>query len=134
MGESQSIPAVISHRGILHKMSAIILIGMIAGFVFISAKAGLGVLIGGILAIVNYFWQRHSLKAIFDRAVDGKKTRFLAARYILRYIVLAAALIIIYWSETVSIFAVVFGLSSFAIAVIIEGFANLFSSSDRQEN
>lgn len=134
MSESETIPAVISHRGILYKMAAVILAAMIAGFALFSAKAGFGVLIGGVLAFANYFWQKHSLKAIFDRAVDGKKTRFLALRYILRYVVLAAVLMIIYLSETVSIFAVVFGLSSFAIAVVIEGFANLFSRSDRQES
>lgn len=127
-------PAVISHRGILLKMTAVIAVGMIVGFAFVSAKAGFGVLLGGILAFVNYFWQKHSLKAVFDRAIDGEKTPFLALRYILRYVVLAAALMIFYLSGTVSIFAAIFGLSSFAIAVVIEGITSIFSSSDRQES
>ncbi len=125
---------VISHRRILFEMAGVIALGSIAGFAFFSAKAGFGVFVGGILAIANYFWQKHSLKAIFDRAVDGKKTPFLALRYVLRYVVLGAALMIIYLSQTVSIFAVIFGLSSFAIAVVIEGFFSIFSSSDRQES
>ena len=123
--------AAISHRRILFEMAGVIAVGTIAGFAFISAKTGSGVFVGGILAYANYFWQKHSLKAIFDRAVDGKKTPFLALRYILRYVVLGAALMIIYLSQTVSIFAVIFGLSSFAIAVVIEGFTSIFSSSNR---
>lgn len=126
--------AVISHRGILYKMAAVIALGAVVGFAVVSAKSGLGVLFGGVLAFANYFWQRHSLKVIFDRAVDGKKTRFLALRYILRYVVLAAALMLIYLSQTVSIVAVIFGLSSFAIAVLVEGIISIFSSSNKQES
>jgi hypothetical protein len=126
--------AIISHRSILIKMAMVIAIGAIVGFVFFSSKAGSGVLVGGALGFANYFWQRHSLKAIFDRAVAGKRTRFLAARYILRYVVIGLALTAIYFTETVSIYATIFGLASFAIAVMIEGFMSLFSGSRGQEN
>ncbi len=125
--------AIISHRGILIKMAVVIAVGSIAGFAFFTVKAGLGVLIGGVLGFVNYFWQKHSLKAIFDRAIEGKKTRFLAARYILRYVAIGGALAIIYFTSTVSIYAAIFGLASFAIAVMIEGFTSLFSGSKGQE-
>ena len=126
--------AIISHRSILIKMAAVIGIGAVIGFAFFSAKAGTGVLVGGALGFANYFWQKHSLKAVFDRAVEGKKTRFLAARYILRYVVIGGALALIYFTETVSIYAVIFGLASFAIAVMIEGFTSLFSGSTGQES
>lgn len=124
--------AIISHHGLLIKMGAVIAAGSIAGFALFSTRAGVGVLVGGALAYANYYWHRHSLKAIFDRAVEGRRTRFLAVRYILRYAVLGAALTAIYLTETVSIFAVIFGLASFALAVMIEGFASLFST-DKQE-
>ena len=126
--------AAISHRRLLYAMAGIIAAGAIAGFVFVSAKAGFGVLVGGILAFANYFWQTRSLKAIFDSAIDGKKSRFLALRYILRYVVLGGVLMIIYLSQTISIFAVIFGLSSFAIAVVIEGFISIFSNSYKKES
>jgi hypothetical protein len=125
--------AIISHRGILITMAVVIAVGSVAGFAFFSWKEGVGVLVGGVLGFANYFWQKHSLKAIFDQAVEGKKSRFLAARYILRYVVIGAALTAVYFTETVSIYAVIFGLASFAIAVMIEGFKSLFSSK-RQES
>ncbi len=121
--------AIISHRGILIKMAVVIAVGSIAGFAFFTVKAGLGVLVGGALGFVNYFWQKYSLKAIFHRAIEGKKKRFLAARYIMRYVVIGAALAAIYFTETVSIYAAIFGLASFAIAVMIEGLTSLFSGS-----
>ena len=127
-------PLPISHRGILAKMAVVIAIGAVAGFALFSAKAGLGVLVGGVFGFANYFWQKHSLKAIFDRAIEGKKTRFLAARYILRYVVIGGVLAMVYLTASVSIYAVIFGLASFAIAVTIEGIASMFSGSRGQES
>ena len=121
------------HKNILVKMAGIIAIGAVAALVLFSAKAALGVLIGGVMAFANYLWQRHSLKAIFDRAVHGHKARFLALRYIMRYVALGAVLSLVYFSQTVPIFAVIFGLASFAAAVVIEGFVSIFSA-HRQGN
>jgi hypothetical protein len=132
--EQDKPAAKISHRRILYEMSGVIVAGAIAGFVFFSAKVGWGVLVGGVLSFANYFWQKHSIKAIFDRAIAGRRSRFLALRYVLRYVVLGAALAGVYFTQTVSIFAVIFGLAGFAIAVMIEGFTSIFSSSDRQED
>jgi hypothetical protein len=117
---------LISHRRILITMAAVIVFGTIAGLIFISASVGFGVFIGGLLAYANYFWQKHSIKAIFDRAVHGHKPRFLALRYLLRYVALGGVLTLIYFTQTVSIFAVIFGLSSFAAAVMIEGLTSTF--------
>lgn len=132
--DEQPIPPPISHRRILIEMAMIISFGSLAGIVLVSARVGFGVLIGGVLAFANYVWQKHSLKAIFDRAIDGKGSRFLAIRYILRYVILACIVAIIYLSDTVSIYAVIFGLASFAIAVVIEGLIYIFSSSLNKES
>jgi ATP synthase I chain len=124
----------LSHKRILIEMAAIILGGSLVGLIFFSIRAGAGVVIGGALGFANYFWQKRSLKAIFDRAVDGKRSRFLAIRYIGRYVVLGGALTAIYWTASVSIYAVIFGLASFSLAVMIDGLISIFSSTDRQES
>jgi hypothetical protein len=131
---NEVLPPEISHRALLVKMVAVLLAGAVAGFVFFSAKAGFGVLIGGVLAFANYYWQKRSLKAIFDKAIGGEPSRFLAIRYILRYVALGGVLTIIYLTRTVPIVAVILGLASFAIAVVIEGFTSIFSGPDRQES
>lgn len=130
----EQAPPALSHRGLLIKMAVVVIAGALVGFVFLSAKAGFGVLIGGVLAYANYFWQKRSIEAIFDQAREGQRSRFLSARYILRYVGLGAAVGIIYLTQMVSMFAVVFGLASFAIAVVVEGFTSIFSGSNRQES
>jgi hypothetical protein len=127
------VPPKGSHRRILTQMAVIVVVGSVAGFAFVSWKVGLGVLVGGVMAFANYYWQRHSIKAIFDRAVTGTNVRFLAARYVLRYVVLGLAMALIYLSGFVSIYAVIFGLASFSLAVVIEGFTSIFSSPIKKE-
>jgi len=117
----------LSHRRILTIMAAVIVVSVLLGFIFVSSFFAVGVLIGGILSFVNYYWLKQSLKRIFDRAVMGEQPRFLATRYFLRYIVFGIILAIIYLTKTVSVAAVLLGLGSFAFAIVIEGFIRLFS-------
>jgi hypothetical protein len=124
----------ISHRRILIDMSVMIALATVVGFVFFSAKVGAGIVLGGGMAYFNYFWQRNSLKAILDRAAGGEQVRFLAARYILRYVAIGLAIWLVYISNVVSIFAVILGLASFAMAVMVEGFISVFSGIHRKED
>jgi len=117
----------LSHRRILTIMAAVIVVSVLLGFIFVSSFFAVGVLIGGILSFVNYYWLKQSLKRIFDRAVMGEQPRFLATRYFLRYMVFGIILAIIYLTKTVSVAAVLLGLGSFAFAIVIEGFIRLFS-------
>jgi len=117
----------LSHRRILTIMAAVIVVSVLLGFIFVSSFFAVGVLIGGILSFVNYYWLKQSLKRIFDRAVMGEQPRFLATKYFLRYIVFGIILAIIYLTKTVSVAAVLLGLGSFAFAIVIEGFIRLFS-------
>jgi len=101
----------------------------LAGFIFVSRQFGLGVIIGGILSFVNYWWLKVSLKKLFDNAIaHGVKPRFLAVRYFARYVTLGAVLLIVFLTETIPVVAVILGLSSFALAIVIEGSMRLFSS------
>jgi hypothetical protein len=118
--DGQEAPEL-SLRNVLVEMALIVGVCATAGFIFFSVKAGVGVLVGGAMAAVNYYWQKRSLAAIFDQAIGGEKPRFLALRYALRYVVIGGVLLLIYLTGTVSIVAVVMGLASFALAVVIEG-------------
>lgn len=122
-------PAPISHRRILWTMGLVAVVAGLAGFTFISWQFGLGVILGGILSFINYYWLKVSLKRLFDNAVaHGEKPRFLAVRYFARYLTLGAILTIVFLTKTVPVVAVIAGLSSFALAIVIEGFIRLFST------
>ncbi|MGI8849104.1 MAG: hypothetical protein ACR2HT_02930, partial [Pyrinomonadaceae bacterium] len=74
-----------------------------------------------------------SLKGIFDKAITGDKPQFLATRYFLRYVSFGAVLTIVYLTEIVPVVAVLLGLASFALAIIIEAVIRLFSSVFKKE-
>lgn len=126
-GEQESL-VPLTHRRILIVMAAVAIAGSLLGSVFVSRLFGLGVLIGGILSFVNYYWLKRSLKKIFEQAADGEKARFLSVRYLLRYFILGGILLIVFLTKTVPVEAVILGLASFAAAVMIEAFIRLFAS------
>ncbi len=118
----------LTHRRILIVMAAVTLSGCLLGLIFVSWQFGLGVLIGGILAFVNYYWLKLSLRKIFEQAATGEKPLFLGLRYSFRYFILAAALVIIFLTKTIPVVAVIAGLASFALAIVVEGFIRIFLS------
>ncbi len=120
--------APLTHRRILTVMAIVAVLSGLLSFVFVSWQFGLGVLLGGILSFINYYWLKLSLKKVFDKAIHGEKPRFLAVRYISRYLVLGAVLLIVLFTKTVPVVAVILGLASFAFAIVIEGFIRLFAS------
>ena len=124
----QSTVETLSHRRILTEMAAVIVFGAAGSFIFVSAIFGIGVLIGGSLSLVNYYWLKQSLKSIFEQAAAGEKPQFLGARYFLRYLTFAVVLAVVYLTKTVPVIAVLSGLASFALAIIIEALFRLFSS------
>lgn len=122
-------PPPISHRRILWTMGLVAAVAGLTGFIFVSRQFGLGVILGGILSFINYWWLKVSLRRLFDSAVaDGQKPRFLAIRYFGRYLTLGAILTVVFLTKTVPVVAVILGLSSFALAIVIEGFVRLFST------
>ena len=124
----QPTPTVLSHRRILWTMGVVALFASLAGLIFVSWQFGLGVVLGGILSLINYYWLKISLKKIFDQAAGGLKPRFLAVRYFARYLTLGVILLIIFLTKTVPIVAVILGLASFALAIVVEGLIRLFST------
>jgi len=118
----------ISHVGILKIMSVLIVVGAVAAFIFGGRFWGIGVIFGGVLSFVNYFWLERSTRAIFDQSAIAT-TGILAAKYILRYAFIGAILLLISLTGALPVAAVIMGLAAFAFAVVIKGLTNIFSSS-----
>ncbi len=127
----EQLPPQVSLNRVLVIMAVIIAIGALAGFIFGTTRFGTGVLIGGVLSIANYYWQRSSTRAIFAQAANGEKPMLLSVRYILRYVAIGLVVWMIYATEAFPIVAVVLGLAAFAFAVVIEGLIGIFSSFKR---
>jgi hypothetical protein len=126
--ENGSAPQL-SHRRILWIMAIVLIAGVALGLIYARRDFTLGLIIGGILAFLNYYWLKSSLRNIFDTmAAAGEKPRFLAARYFLRYATLGAVVAVVYITEIASIVGVLLGLSSIALAVVVEGLILIFTS------
>lgn len=122
----------LSHARILKLMGILGLACGLLGGVFISFSFGLGVIVGCLLAFFNYFWLKASLRKIFDQAAaTGDRPRFLALRYIARYLVLAVIVAVLYAAEAVSVVGLILGMGSFGFAVVFEGLFNIFSGPGR---
>ncbi len=92
-----------------------------------------GVLLGGLLSLFNHHWLRTSVAAIFDAAPAGARPKLGAARYVLRYFVLAATVAAAYWLDLVSLTATLAGMCTFVPASLVEGFRQLYFAITRRE-
>jgi len=79
------------------------------------------------LSLINYYWLKQSLKKVFELAVAGEKPKFLGAKYFLRYLTFGAVLTVVYLTKTVPMVAVLLGLASFALAIIVEAVIRVFA-------
>lgn len=102
--------------------------GSIAGAALVSARFGLSLLIGCVLAFVNYYWMQRSLKKIFSKAAEGNKPSFLGAGYFIRYLVLGCVVAFFYVSQLLSVAGILIGMAGFGFAVLVEGFLRVFNS------
>jgi hypothetical protein len=125
--------AEISHRRILFEMAAIIVVAAMIGAVFGSVRFAVGVFIGGLLAFGNYFWLRKSTGSLFERVASGGTTGWPAVGFLLRYVTIGLVLLGIYFSGVLPIAAVILGLASFALAVVVDGTISIFRSSFKKE-
>lgn len=128
--EAEQQVAAMSHSRILMVMAVLAAAGSLAGAIFISPRFGIGVLTGGVLSFVNYYWLKHTLRKIFEKATAGEKPRVSAFSYIFRYIVFGIVIGFIYLSHIIPVTAVIAGLGCFAFAVVIEGFLRIFNSNN----
>jgi hypothetical protein len=81
-----------------------------------------GLLLGGTLSLLNYRWLSSSIAAVIAAYAGGSGTGTGAkgSRYILRYVVIAALVIVAFKLNVVSLPATIIGLCSFVVAFFAE--------------
>lgn len=85
-----------------------------------------GLLLGGVLALFNHHWLKTSVAAVFDATPAGARPKLRAARYVLRYVVVAAVVAAAYRLDLVSLAATLAGMCVFVAAALVEGFRQLY--------
>ena len=112
-----------AYRRIFYSMVALLILATPLLWVKFGWGVTLSFLIGGGIALVNFYWLKRTLAAMVEAvAVEGKKRSAAGTimRFLLRYALIAVAAYAIFKSSTMSLQGLCAGLSLPVGAVLIE--------------
>ena len=99
---------------------------VVGSLVFADWRITTGLVLGGILALLNHRWLRSSTAAVFSVLVEGDKPKLRLTHYFLRYMVVGAVVFVAYQLNVVSLAATLIGLCSFVAAIFVEAFREFY--------
>ena len=116
-------------------------LAVIASLPFAKWRITTGLLVGGLLSLLNHYWLSSSTAAAFTVVLQGTDLRaanpttrnqivarpkIKLAQYILRYFVVAAIVFFGYKLNIISLTATMIGLCSFVAALFVEAFREFY--------
>lgn len=126
IADSSGVPAVTAERDgaaenrVWRSMMIAVLITVAISAVVAPWRVTTGLLLGGLLSLLNYRWLHISVATILAVDFSSQTPRANASRYILRYLVVSAVVFTAYNLNLVSLAAAIVGLCSFVPALLIE--------------
>lgn len=96
-----------------------IILGIFAGvsFIFMPGKFALGILLGGLISIVNFHWLYRDLRNVFKQLTSGAKSSIMF-KYYIRFVLTAVVLYFIISNTLVDVIALIVGLSIVVINIV----------------
>ena len=102
--------------------------------VFIAPwRFSLGLLVGGILALFSHNWLKNSAAAAIRLSANGGVPDFRIAQFLLRYVVIAAVIFSAHTLDLISLPAVLAGMSSFVVALMVEALREFYFAIKHRE-
>jgi hypothetical protein len=93
-----------------------------------------GLLLGGLLALFSHRWLKNSAAAAVQLSANRGVKRLRLAQFLLRYVVIAGVIYAAYTLNVVSLIAVLAGLCSFVVALLVEAVREFyFAIIEREE-
>ena len=111
---------------IFRSMASATTLAVILSIPFASWRVTTGLLLGGVLSLLNYHWLSGSTAAAFSVLAHGARPRLKLAQYVLRYVVIATVVFVAYQLKAVSLAATLVGLSSFVVAMFVEALREFY--------
>ena len=105
---------------VFRSMALTVTLAVVASLPFGRRHITVGLLLGGLLSLLNHHWLRSSTAAAFSVIADGTKPQLTITKYILRYVVMATVVFLAYKLNIVSLPATIAGLCSFVVALFVE--------------
>ena len=130
--DNKEAPAPLSAQGdatnrrIFLSMSVAIILAVGASLLFAPWRVSVGLLLGGLLSLVNHYWLITTTTAAFSVLVNGDKPRLSIIQYVLRYAVIGAVILLSYKLGIASVPALIVGLCSFVIALFVEALREFY--------
>ncbi len=129
--ESRSALLAATDKGIdgriFRAMAGAVALAVIISAPFAPWRITTGLLVGGILSLLNHYWMRTSISAGFALALgQGTKPQIKLVHYVLRYFVVGTIVFAAYQLNIVSLPATVAGLCSFVVALFVEAFREFY--------
>ncbi len=98
----------------------------VAGFIWRGQEFALGILVGGLVAVINFHLLHQALKGMLERAATGSPEEakgqakaFFAARQLLRFFALLLVIYLLVSQGWLNIFGLVVGLSTVVATLIL---------------
>ena len=111
---------------VFRTMMIAVALAVIASLLFAQWRVTTGLLVGGLLSLLNHHWLRSSSAAAFSVVVQRAKPKLKLAQYVLRYFVIATVVFIAFKFNVVSLTATLAGLCSFVVALFAEAFREFY--------
>jgi hypothetical protein len=111
---------------IFRTMAGAVAVAVLASVPFAGWRITTGLLLGGVLSLLNHYWLISSTTAAFKVVVHGAKPQLKVAQYLLRYFVIAVVVLTAYKLNLVSLVATIAGLCSFVVALFAEAFREFY--------
>jgi len=122
-----------TNRRIFRSMIVAVILAVCASLLFASWRVSAGLLLGGLLSLVNHYWLTSSTTAAFSVLVDGQEPRLSLVQYVLRYAVIGFVILLVYKFGIASVPALIAGLCSFVFALFVEAFREFYFAIIRRE-
>jgi ATP synthase I chain len=111
---------------IFRSMAGATVVAVLASVPFLQWRITAGLLLGGILSLLNHHWLSTSTTAAFKVVAHGAKPKLSLLQYVLRYLVIAVAVFVAYKLKLVSLGATIAGLCSFVVALFVEALREFY--------
>lgn len=96
----------------------ILAIIFIPSLIFAPVKFSLGILLGGFISIINFYWMARGLRGLFKNTAGNVKGA-VTVKYYIRLALTAVVLFFLISNNTVDIFGLLIGLSIVVINILI---------------
>jgi len=100
----------------------------ISSLIFAPGKFALGILLGGFISIINFYWLGRNLQNVFKNLGDkGNIKGPVMVKYYIRLAITAVAIYFLITGDTVNVVGLLVGLSVVVIGIIITVISTAFS-------